>query len=123
MNRIIRYGNGIIQYSVVESKRRKKTCEIIVGRDGVVIRTPLGKPAYEIKRIVEEKRRWIFKKQLEFNGHDPQKPSPRAYSRRFITGRTYFLCFKSRGISAKNQYQEAQKQVGQCNQRQCNQPQ
>ena len=94
MNEIIRYGNGIIQYSVVGSKRRKKTCEIIVDRDGVVVRTPLGKPASEIKRIVEEKRRWIFKKQLEFNGHDPQKPSPRAYSRRFIMGRTSFHASK-----------------------------
>ena len=112
MNEIIRYGNGIIQYSVVESKRRKKTCEIIVDRDGVVVRTPLGKPASEIKRIVEEKRRWIFKKQLEFNGHDPQKPSPRAYSRRFIMGRTSFHASKVGVCPQKNQYQEAQKQVG-----------
>lgn len=89
----IRYGNTIIQYSVIKSKRRK-TSEVIVDKDGVVIRTPLGKPASEIKKIVEEKRRWIFKKQLEFNKHVPQKPPSRAYSRRFIVRRTSFYASK-----------------------------
>lgn len=93
MKRKIRYGDSIIQYSVIKSKRRK-TSEIIVGKDGVIIRTPLGKSISEIKKIVEQKRRWIFKKQLEFNEHDLQKSPSRAYSRRFIVRRTYFYASK-----------------------------
>ena len=62
----IRYGNSTIQYSVVKSKRRK-TSEIRVSSNGVEIRTPITKKDSEIQNIINEKKQWIFKKQLEFN--------------------------------------------------------
>lgn len=65
MNRKIRYGNSIIQYSIVKSKRRK-TSQITVDRNNVIVRTPSTKSLSEIRNIVKSKSQWIFKKQLEF---------------------------------------------------------
>ena len=65
MNRKIRYGNSIIQYSIVKSKRRK-TSQITVDGNNVVVRTPSTKTLSEIRNIVKSKLQWIFKKQLEF---------------------------------------------------------
>lgn len=89
----IKYGNSVIEYSVVKSKRRK-TSEIIVDKTGVVIRTPLRKPTSEIKKIVQQKKHWIFKKQLEFNKGPIQKPITNTYSRRFLKKRMNFYSEK-----------------------------
>ena len=62
----IHYGDSVIPYSVVKSKRRK-TSEIRVGYDGVEIRTPITKKDSDIQNIINEKKQWIFKKQLEFS--------------------------------------------------------
>ncbi|MGI0066682.1 MAG: hypothetical protein ACREAT_08010, partial [Nitrosotalea sp.] len=61
----IKYGNSVIEYSVIKSKRRK-TSQILVDWDEVIVRTPLTKNNSEVKKIVESKAQWIFKKQLEF---------------------------------------------------------
>lgn len=70
MKRKIRYGNSIIQYSIVKSKRRK-TSQITIDRNNVVVRTPTTKTLSEIRKIVKSKSQWIFKKQLEFESHKP----------------------------------------------------
>jgi len=62
----LRYGNSIIKYNVVKSKRRK-TSEIRVDEYGVEIRTPITKRDSEIQEIINDKKQWIFKKQLEFS--------------------------------------------------------
>ena len=61
----LRYGNSVIKYNVVKSKRRK-TSEIRVDDTGVEIRTPITKKDSEIQDIINNKKQWIFKKQLEF---------------------------------------------------------
>jgi len=46
---------------------------------GVLVRTPMNKSLNEIKKIVDDKKQWIFKKQLEFS--DRKKKMPKiAYS-------------------------------------------
>lgn len=70
----VRYGNSVINYSVVKSKRRK-TSQIVVDKTGVLVRTPLHKSNQEIKKIVDVKKQWIFKKQLEFGNRITQKPT------------------------------------------------
>ena len=61
----IRFGNSTITYSIVKSKRRK-TSQIIVDAKGVVVQTPLSKKDSEIKKMVSNKKEWIFKKRLEY---------------------------------------------------------
>lgn len=68
----LRYGKSVIKYNVVKSKRRK-TSEIRVDDDGVEIRTPITKKDSEIQDIVDEKKQWIFKKQLEFKDRKKQR--------------------------------------------------
>jgi len=68
----VKFGKSTIQYSIVKSKRRK-TSEIQVDEKGVEIRTPLKKTNTQIKQLVERRKNWIFKKQLEFRGRKKQR--------------------------------------------------
>jgi len=61
----IRFGKSTIQYGIIKSKRRK-TSEIRVDEDGVEIRTPFYKKNSEIREIIKEKSKWIYKKQIEY---------------------------------------------------------
>ncbi len=65
MNGKIKYGKSTIQYSVLKSKRRK-TSEIQVNGNKVELRVPISKTNIQIKNIMEGKKQWIYKKQLEF---------------------------------------------------------
>ncbi len=65
MNGKIRYGKSTIQYTVLKSKRRK-TSEIQVNGNKVELRVPISKTNIQIKNIMEGKKQWIYKKQLEF---------------------------------------------------------
>lgn len=67
----LRYGNSVIKYNVIKSKRRK-TSEIRVSNDGVEIRTPITKKDSDIQDIINDKKQWIFKKQLEFKYRQKQ---------------------------------------------------
>ena len=71
----ISYGNTIISYSIIKTRRRK-TSEIIVDKDIVEIRTPLDKPDYEIRNIVRNKANWILKKQKEYRDMIPEVLKP-----------------------------------------------
>ena len=86
------YGNSVIDYSVVKSKRRK-TSQIVVDKTGVLVRTPLNKPDHEIQRIVDRKKQWIFKKQLEFGKRFTQKPI-KAYPKAIFKRRVHYYASK-----------------------------
>ncbi len=82
----IKYGNSVIQYSVVKSSRRK-TSEIQIDANGIVFRVPKNKPASEIKKTIENKKQWIYKKQLEFENRSKEKITTRKCTRSFIIKR------------------------------------
>lgn len=79
----IRFGNSVIEYSVIKSRRRK-TSQIMVDSEEVIVRTPLTKDASEIKKIVENKAQWIFKKQLEFKKRRDVSYIPKKYTKQFL---------------------------------------
>ena len=83
MIRKIKYGNSTIEYSVVKTKRRK-TSQIMVDKDEVIVRTPITKNNSEIKKIVEGKAQWIFKKQLEFKKRKNLNYVPKKYAKHFL---------------------------------------
>jgi predicted metal-dependent hydrolase len=58
------YGNKIIEYILIQSKRRK-TCEVIVDKEEIVIRSPFDMPIKEIEQILNDKIKWISQKQKE----------------------------------------------------------
>jgi predicted metal-dependent hydrolase len=58
------HGTKKIQYFVFRTRRRK-TSEIIVDSDEIVIRVPYSKPDTEIKSLIKEKISWILMKQRE----------------------------------------------------------
>ena len=61
----MKFGNQTIQFLIIKSNR-KKTSEISVDKDNVIVRIPTLKTNLEIKNILKEKSKWIYKKQLEF---------------------------------------------------------
>lgn len=79
----IKYGNSIIEYSVIKSNRRK-TSQIMVDGEEVIVRTPLNKDNSEIKKIIQNKASWIFKKQLEFKKRTDVNFIPKKYTKRFL---------------------------------------
>jgi len=91
----IRYGNRVIEYTIVKSKRRK-TSEILVDGTGVEVRTPLVKKDSEIKKMVDDKKQWIFKKYLEFSDKINKQKIRRtkALSDKYLENRTRKLALK-----------------------------
>jgi len=48
------YGNKTIEYNLIQSKRRK-TCEVIVEKEQIIIRAPFDKSLKEIEQILNDK--------------------------------------------------------------------
>jgi predicted metal-dependent hydrolase len=71
----LHYGTGIIDYSIVRSRRRK-TSEIIVDADNVIIRTPYDKSIEEVNEIIKRKANWIRTKQSEYKLASPEIVKP-----------------------------------------------
>jgi predicted metal-dependent hydrolase len=71
----LQYGTSMIDYSIVRS-RRKKTSEIIVDEENVIVRAPYDKSIEEINDIVREKANWIRTKQLEYKSASPEIVKP-----------------------------------------------
>jgi predicted metal-dependent hydrolase len=90
----LQYGTSIIDYSIVRSRRRK-TSEIIVDEENVIVRTPYNKSVEEINDIVREKAKWIRTKQSEFKSASPEivKPVFEEGSTLPYLGRNYLLRF------------------------------
>jgi predicted metal-dependent hydrolase len=60
------HGTKKVHYFVFRTRRRK-TSEIIVDSDEIVIRVPYSKPDTEIKSLIKEKISWILMKQKEIS--------------------------------------------------------
>ncbi len=65
MTNNIKFGSKVIPYTVFKTKRRK-TSQIIVDKDNVIVRSPSSKTNVEIKQMIQQKARWVFEKQQEF---------------------------------------------------------
>jgi predicted metal-dependent hydrolase len=90
----LRYGNSVIEYTIIKSKRRK-TSEIRVDKEGVEVRVPLIKKDSDIKRLVDDKKQWIYKKQLELAYRRKIKPSTiTSVSEKYLHDRTLKLASK-----------------------------
>lgn len=68
----VKYGNSVIQYDLIKSKRRK-TSQITVTTNGVTVRVPQTKTSLDVKNMLEGRLQWIFKKQLEFRNRKKQR--------------------------------------------------
>lgn len=71
----LNYGTDVIEYSVVKTRRRK-TSEVIVDKNTVEVRAPLGKPDNEIEQVVRNKAAWISYKQKEYREMNPHIMKP-----------------------------------------------
>lgn len=60
----LKYGNTIIPYHVIQTKR-KKTIQIFIEKDRVEVRAPKSKDISEIKQLLKNRSRWIFISQLK----------------------------------------------------------
>src|SRR3954452_21312489 len=69
------YGNKTIEYDLIHSKRRK-TCEVIVDKDEIVIRAPFDKSIKDIEQILNDKIKWISQKQKEIQIEKPEIAKP-----------------------------------------------
>lgn len=61
----VKYGNSVILYDLIQSKRIK-TSQITVTSEGVTVRTPQTKTSDDVKHMIQQRLQWIFKKQLHF---------------------------------------------------------
>ena len=59
----LKHGDAIIPYHIIQTKR-KKTMQIFIEKDDVEVRAPQSMALPEIKKILETRISWIFKKQL-----------------------------------------------------------
>lgn len=64
-NQHYQYGNKIIDYTLIRSKRRK-TCEIIVDKDEIILRAPFDKSIEDLEGILYNKIKWISVRQKGF---------------------------------------------------------
>jgi predicted metal-dependent hydrolase len=62
------YGNTLVDYTLIKSKRRK-TSEIIVEKDSgaIIVRVPFEKTISEIEQILNDKINWAITKQKEYS--------------------------------------------------------
>lgn len=60
----LRYGDVIIPYDVIQTKR-EKTMQIFIEKDRVEVRAPKSKDISEIRELLENRTSWIFNSQLK----------------------------------------------------------
>lgn len=61
-----KYGNKIIEYTLIKSRRRK-TYDITIDHEGIILRAPFDKSQSDIENMLLHKIKWISSKQKEFN--------------------------------------------------------
>lgn len=94
MKQKIKFGNSIIEYQVVKSKRIK-TSQITVDKENVIVRTPKTKSNSAIRQMIKDRKQWIFKKQLEFvNRERISSSTKRPLSEKYLHKRTVTLASK-----------------------------
>lgn len=89
----IQFGTTIIEYDIIRSKRRK-TSEIIVNKNGIQVRTPATKNDTQIKKMVDDRKQWIFRKQLEFADKQKPKRTKKPVTEKYLQRRTLELASK-----------------------------
>ena len=82
----IKYGNSIIQYDLIKSKRRK-TSQITVTTQGVTVRTPHTKTTEDVKKCCKKEFNGFLKKQLHFAKQ--KKPAFSTKSTLSVLGKDY----------------------------------
>lgn len=60
----LRYGDVIIPYDVIQTKR-EKTMQIFIEKDRVEVRAPESKDISEIRELLKNRTSWIFNSQLK----------------------------------------------------------
>ena len=92
MNGKIKYGKSVIDYKIIKSKRRK-TSQIVVDKDNVIVRTPTKKTNKDIKVMMQTKAQWIFKNQLAFTKQKSEIIKPKFTNNSFVPykGKNYLL--------------------------------
>ena len=81
--RLIRYGDHVIEFTVIRSDR--KTLETRVHPDlSVTVRAPLKATDEKIMSIMEKRASWILKKQIYFTDFLPKEPP-----RKYVNGETH----------------------------------
>ena len=97
----LRYGNSVIKYNVIKSKRRK-TSEIMVDENGVEIHVPDTKKDTDIHKIIKDKKQWIFKKQLEFSDIKKRKKLKiKTKTPAYLEKRAWVLASKMKVVPSK----------------------
>lgn len=107
-NQIFLYGNKIVNYTLIRSKRRK-TSEIIVDKNSqIIIRVPFEKTISEIEQILNDKIKWAITKQKEFRNElrDIIKPTYENNSTLPYLGRNYELQIQYLDNNDSNQKSE-----------------
>ena len=66
----IRYGDKTIEYEVRRSRRRTKTIEVKVSREGVRVYAPWAAPDGELRRFVRDRATWILEQVEKFGQID-----------------------------------------------------
>jgi hypothetical protein len=62
----VRFGNAVIKYSIVRSRRRKKTIEITLDpKEGVLVAAPADTPPKKIEDVVRRRAAWIVRSSTE----------------------------------------------------------
>ena len=64
----VRCGDTTIEYEVRRSRRRTKTIEVKVSREGVRVYAPWAAPDRELRRFVRDKASWILNQVEKFDG-------------------------------------------------------
>ena len=73
----IEHDGNRIEYTIVRSRRRKKTIEITLDpQDGVIVRSPARTPLKQIAELVHKRAGWILSRATE----DILHPKPRCYT-------------------------------------------
>lgn len=107
-NQIFQYGNKIVNYTLIRSKRRK-TSEIIVDKNSqIIIRVPFEKTISEIEQILNDKIKWAITKQKEYQNElrDIVKPTYENNSTLPYLGKNYDLQIRCLGNDNNNERDE-----------------
>jgi predicted metal-dependent hydrolase len=74
-NQVYQHGDQKIEYTLFRSKRRK-TSEIMVDEDQIILRIPSEKSLDHADKLVHGKIRWIINKQKEYREKRPEIIKP-----------------------------------------------
>ena len=72
--RKVKVGDAIIEYRIQFSRQRKKTIQIAVRNDGVVVSAPNRTPLQELRDLVIRRADWILRHQAELEQRQTETP-------------------------------------------------